>query len=323
METIREQEYAIDSVTIIRHGNLVADATVYPFEADTKHVIHSCTKSIVSALIGIAIEQGHIDGIDQPVVELLPGRNVAETDGGKEMLTLEHLLTMSTGLACRDSYLYSWAGLNEMRQSEDWVQFMLDLPLVHAPGTYFEYCNGASFLLSAILQDATGMSSSAYATEQLFGPLGIDDVDWPSNPQGITIGWGELRMKPRDAAKFGYLYLRDGWWDGDQIVPSSWVRASTREQIQGTLQDGYGYQWWVDDSGYYMALGYAGQFIFVVPEMDLVVVFGSDLGDRDFYVPQELLTGYIIPAARSTTPLPANPDGASRLEAAIQVLAGP
>jgi metal-dependent hydrolase (beta-lactamase superfamily II)/CubicO group peptidase (beta-lactamase class C family) len=323
LDTIQKQEYAIDSVTVTRHGSMVADATIHPFRPDSKHIIHSCTKSIVSALIGITLDQGYIKDVQQPVVDLFPGRTVANFDTNKRAMTLEHLLTMTTGLECQDSYLYRWRGLRQMEQSEDWVQFMLDLPMAATPGTRFEYCNGASFLLSAIIQEATGMSALALAEQKLFHPLGISEVEWPANPQGISIGWGSLRMKPGDMAKIGYLYLNEGMWEGKQVVPPAWVEASTRKQIPATLEDGYGYQWWVDDSGYYMALGYAGQFIFVVPEQDMVVVFTSDLEETDFYVPQELLANWIIPAARSTTPLPDNPDGVAQLEARIQALASP
>jgi CubicO group peptidase (beta-lactamase class C family) len=228
---------------------------------------------------------------------------------------------MTTGLDCRDSYLYGWHGLREMRSQDDWVQYVLDLPMVAEPGTSFEYCNGASYLLSAIVQESTGMTALEYAQENLFGPLGITDLAWPSSPQGISIGWGELWMKPQDLAKIGYLYLQDGRWAGRQVVPSDWVVASTAKRTDATLQGGYGYQWWIDDSGrYYMALGYAGQFVFVLPELDMVVVFVSDLADRDFYVPQELLTEYILRAVRPHTSLPANPCGMEMLQAEVEAL---
>lgn len=296
-ETIQEQGYGIDSVTVIRNGYVVADATFRPFQPDSRHVVHSCTKSIISALIGIAIDEGYIESVDQPVLDIFSERTVANLDANKEAMTLEHVLMMASGLECRDSYLYRWRGLREMEQSDDWVQFMLDLPMAEPPGTRFEYCNGGSFLLSAIIQETTGMSAAGFAEEHLFSPLGISDVVWPSNQDGITIGWGELRMRPHDMAKIGYLYLNEGRWDGEQIVPADWVATSTRKHISATLQDGYGYQWWVADHGVYMALGYAGQYIIVVPEKALVVVVTSDLAERDFYVPQQLLNDFIIPAA--------------------------
>jgi len=322
-EMIQERDYDIDSVTVIRNGYMVADATVYPFQPDSRHIIHSCTKSIISALIGIAIDQGYIESVNQPILDIFSERTVANLDAEKEAITLEHVLMMASGLECRDSYLYRWRGLHEMERNDDWIQFMLDLPMAEPPGTRFEYCNGGSFLLSAIIQETTGMSAAEFAEEHLFGPLGISDVAWPSNPQGITIGWGDLRLRPHDMAKIGYLYLNEGRWDGEQIVPADWVATSTRKHISATLQDGYGYQWWVADNGVYMALGYAGQFIFVAPEEALVSVFTSELEERDFYVPQELLNDFIIPAAQSSTPLPANPDDVAALEASVKALANP
>jgi CubicO group peptidase (beta-lactamase class C family) len=320
---IQEQNYGIHSVTVMRYGYLVADATIYPFGLGLKHEIHSATKSIISALIGIAIEQGYIESVNQPVLNLFPKRTAANLDADKEAMTLEHLLMMATGLECRDSYLYRWRGIGQMRQTDDWIQFMLDLPMAEAPGTSFEYCNGASFLLSAIIQETTGMSASAFAEDHLFGPLGISDVAWPANPQGITLGWGELRMRPHDMAKIGYLFLNEGRWDGEQIVPEAWVADSTRKHISATLQDGYGYQWWISEDGTYMALGYAGQFIFVIPERDLVVAFTSDLSENDFYVPEILLDTFIIPAVKSSTPLPPNHGDVELLESKIREVALP
>jgi CubicO group peptidase (beta-lactamase class C family) len=317
---IQEYDPDIDSITVIRNGYMVLDVAIAPFRPDERHIIHSCTKSIVSGLIGIAIDEGAIAGIDQSVLSFFPDRTAANLDPEKEEMTLEDVLTMSTGWECRDSYLYRWRGISEMRASGDWVQFVLDLPMEHAPGTHFEYCNGASFLLSAIVQEATGMTAREFADEHLFGPLGITDVEWPTNPDGINIGWGELHLRPHDIAKIGYLYLNEGHWDGEQIVPAEWVAASTRSHIDATLQDGYGYQWWIDDDGFYMALGYAGQFIYVVPELDMVVVFTSDLPEDEFYTPQTLLEEAIIPAAVSQAPLPDNPEGVVLMESLVTEL---
>ena len=323
LEVIQKEDYAVDSVVVVRNGYMVVDATVYPFKPGSRHIIYSCTKSVVSALAGIAIDEGYIEGVDQPVLDFFPERTAANLDADKQAMTLEDVLTMSTGLECRDSYLYRWRGLRQMEQSDDWVQFMLDLPMAEEPGTRFEYCNGASFLLSAIIQETTGMSALEFANEHFFGPLGIVNVEWSSNPQGITIGWSDLHLTPHDMAKIGYLYLNEGWWDGEQVVSAEWVEASTHEHISATLEDGYGYQWWIDDSSIYMALGYAGQFIFVIPDKDMVAVFLSDLEEQDFYVPQGLLNDFIIPAAQSSTPLPDNPGGVALLESRTEALANP
>jgi CubicO group peptidase (beta-lactamase class C family) len=322
LAVIDEGNYAIDAVLVVRHGYLVVEAYKGSQQPEDKHIVYSCTKSVVSALVGITIDRGDIDGVDQPLLSFFPGRPVANVDARKEAMTLEHVLTMTTGLDCRDSYLYRWKGLREMEGSDDWVQHVLDLPMVEEPGQKFEYCNGASYLLSAIVQETTGLSARAFAQEVLFGPLGIEDLRWFSSPQGVTIGWSDLHLRPRDMAKIGYLYLRGGQWDGEQLVSSAWVEASSRKHIPATLQDGYGYQWWVRDDGIYMALGYEGQFIYVVPDKDMVVVFASALPESDFYVPQELLDGYVLPAARSTGPLPENPAGLAQLQSQIEALAG-
>ena len=322
LAVIDEDNLAIDAVLVVRHGHLVAEAYTQPHQVEDRHKLFSCTKSVVSALVGIAIEQGYIEGVDQPLLSLFPGRAAANLDARKRSMTLGHVLMMATGLDCQDSYLYRWKGLREMGRSDDWVQYMLDLPMVDEPGSRFEYCNGASYLLSAIVQEATGLSARAYAEQHLFEPLGIDDLRWPSSPEGVTIGWSDLYLRPRDMAKIGYLYLRGGQWDGAQIVPSAWVEASSRKHLPATLQDGYGYQWWVRDDGIYMALGYGGQFIYVVPDEDMVVVFASALPEREFYAPQRLLDKYILPAARAVDPLAENPAGAARLQAQIETLAG-
>jgi CubicO group peptidase (beta-lactamase class C family) len=322
-QEIEEENYAIDQVTIVRNGYMIADAPIYPYQPNSKHPVYSVTKSVVSALIGLAIEEGHISSVDQPILDFFPERDVSNLDPVKESITLENLLTMSSGLKCEDSYLHRWRGLNQIQASDDWIQFVLDLPIAEEPGTYFEYCNGASFLLSAIIQETTGISALSYAETHLFGPLGITDVLWSENPQGISIGWAGIYMGPHDMAKIGYLYLNNGKWEDQQIIPSDWVAKSTRNHIDAsTLENSYGYQWWVTDEGNYMALGYRGQYIVVVPEENLVVVFVSTLPDHDFYVPKVLLYNYILPSVRSSSPLPENPQGATDLEAIINALAG-
>lgn len=324
LERIKSQNINIRSVVVIRNGYVLLDACVHPYQKDSWHIIHSCTKSITSALIGIAIDKGYIESVKTPVLEFFPGRTAANLDENKKNMTLEHLLTMSSGFQARDSYLYNWQGLAKMRASYDWTQYMLDLPMAKAPGTKFDYSNGVSFLLSAILQESTGINALDFAREHLFGPLGIHNIYWPSSPLGITLGWGGMRMKPLDMAKIGFLYLNRGIWEGKQVVSSAWVEASTREQIKsGTLSDGYGYQWWVDEDGYFMALGYSGQYIVVLPQQNIVVVFTSALHSFNFFIPEMLLRNYIIPAAHSSKPLPDNPEGEKRLQSVLQAISNP
>ncbi len=325
IEYVQSLQYDVDSVVIIRHGYKATQINFHPYVSGQRHILYSCTKSVVSALIGIAIEEGLIDGVNQPMLDFFPDYTPENNDERKESMTIEDLLTMSTGFECRDSYLYDNRGLTDMHESDDWVQHVLDLPMENEPGAYFEYCNGSSFLLSAIITEVTGKSALEYAQEKLFPPMGITDATWNASPAGINYGYSHLFMLPEDMAKFGYLYLHNGVWDGEQIVPADWVETSTQEHISAnTLQDGYGYQWWTDDAGYYMALGYNGQFIFVLQDLDMVVVIVSDRYEGDFEAPEYLLTEYIIPATTADgNPLRENPDGVALLEAKIEEVAKP
>ena len=321
MEHVKTNNFSIDSILVVRNGYVVLDAYFYPFSKGQKHIIHSCTKSIMSALIGIAIDKGYIQSVDQPITDFFPGKKFANMDDQKKSITLENLLMMASGLKCRDSYLYRWAGLWEMRSSNDWAQYVLDLPMSEAPGEKFEYCNGVSYLLSVIIQNTTGMKTLDFARKHLFGPLGIVDVGWATSPQGFDIGYGEMRLKPHDMAKFGWLFLNKGRWNDKQILPAAWVDVSTRGHISATLFYQYGYQWWVDSAGYFMAVGYKGQRIFVVPEKKLVAVFTGDLTGPDSLVSKNLLDSYIIPAASSPDSLPSSRAEQARLDTIINSVA--
>lgn len=318
LEIIQKEGYNIDNITIIRNGYLVTDAYFYPFEKGMKHSIHSCTKSITSALVGIALEMGYIKDINQPILEFFPEKTIANLDERKRAITLKHLLTMTSGLRCRDSYLHGWVGYREMLSSADWAQYVLDLPMEAAPGEKFEYSNGVSHLLSVIIQKTTNMKTLDFARRYLFGPLGITDVEWQTSPQGVNTGWARMTLTPHDMAKIGWLYLNKGRWEEKQVVSAAWVKDSTLGHVSGTLFDRYGYQWWVDSAGYYMAVGFQGQFIFVIPEKNIVAVFTASLPESDdFYEPRNLLNQYIIPAAVSSKPVPANPKEKGRLNSLL------
>lgn len=305
----------VESVTIIRNGHMVLDAYFQPFQKGRKHHIFSSTKSVMSALIGIAIHQGHIPSVRTPVIDFFPQRRVANLDTRKTTLNLEHLLTMTTGLDCRDSYQYQWVGLSAMWDSPDWTQHVLNLSMKEQPGQRFEYCNGASFLLAAILENATGMNTLEYARKHLFGPLGIKDVSWGTSPRGINVGYAKMWLQPHDMAKIGLLYLNNGKWDDRQIVPANWVAQSTKAQVQ--VREGifshYGYQWWVDSNGIYSALGSRGQYIMVAPKHHLVVVFTGDLPGSNIANPRRYLKSNVIAAIASNRTLPENPPQQARI----------
>ena len=323
MEVIRKNHYSIDSVLIIRNGYLVLDAYFYPFSKGQKHPIHSCTKSIVSALTGIAIDKGYLKDVNQPVADFFSEKKIANFDEFKRSITLEHLLMMTTGMDCQDSYLYDWKGILEMRKSGDWAQYVLDLPMASPPGKSFEYCNGASYLLSVIIHQTTKMKTLDFAKKYLFSPLGISEVEWESSPQGIDIGYAGMWLTPHDMAKIGWLYLNNGKWGQTQILPASWVDMSTHAHIEANPGDYYGYHWWVNDDGSYAAIGYKGQFIFVAPEIKTVVVFTGDLPGGTFFIPMELMTDYIIPAATSSRSLPTDIQETTRLDNLVKRAASP
>jgi CubicO group peptidase (beta-lactamase class C family) len=179
--------------------------------------------------------------------------------------------------------------------SRDWVKFVLDEPMRSQPDSQFIYCSGCSHVLSAIIQARTGMNTRDFAEQELFGPLGIRDVEWDTDSVGIPIGGWGLQLAPRDLAKLGYLYLNEGVWDGRQIVPAEWVRTATQTHTPSDTELGYGYQWWTYPRwGAYAALGRYGQTIFVVPELDLIVVTTAQLDGHDPIF--KLIDDCIVPA---------------------------
>jgi hypothetical protein len=249
---------------------------------------------------------------------------VANLDANKEAMTLEDLLTMRSGFKCVNQP--TEVTLSEMRASPDWSQFVLDLPMASEPGTRYVYCSPNVHLLSAIIQKTTGMSALAFAQENLFGPLGVSDVFWPSDPQENNWGWGDLKLAPHDIAKLGYLFLNKGLWDGQPVVSAAWVETATSALTQHNLANSdYGYLWWVDPSGsYYEAAGRGGQEIHVLPDKDMVVVMtGASGGGGPGAWGEQLLKSHIIPLAESAAPLPPNPDGVATLASKIQAATAP
>lgn len=314
---IAGQDAEVYSVLIVRNGYLVAEAYFHPYHQSRKHFIRSCTKSFLSALIGIAIAEGRLD-FDQKVVDFFPDRVIANDDPRKRAMTVGHLLTMKSGLDWPESSVsYSSEDniLWQMMDSQDWVQFVLDRPMAAEPGATFNYSTGDPQLLAAVLEEATGMSTRKFARTHLFEPLGVSSEhwDWQSAPEGVAFGGGGLNITPRAMVKFAYLYLEGGAWNGQQIVPADWVEASVADPH-------YGYQWWRLSNGGYAALGYGGQRIVVIPDLEMVVVI---TGEFPGSTSQYLVDAFIIPAAKSSEPLPENPEGVALLESRIDEVAQP
>lgn len=316
---VRQQEIPVHSLQIVRRGRLALDAYFYPYGAGMRHDVASVTKSITSTLVGLAIERGHLHSVHVPVTELFKAYSPANLDGRKSKLTIEHLLTMTAGWDC--GFEPKEARLFEMRRSADWLQFMLDLPMVADPGERWAYCSGNCHVLSILLTQATRTNALAFARRELFGPLGIRNVAWPADSRGNNHGWGDLQLHPRDMAKVGQLFLQRGRWGDRQIIPKAWIETATRAHVERTSnKDHYGYFWWVkgqDYPGMFEALGRGGQRINVWPAKELVIVFtggGFEPGD---------LAPFILKAIKSDTALASNPEGATRLRERIAAATKP
>jgi hypothetical protein len=222
---------------------------------------------------------------------------------------------MTCGLDCQDGGRNKFKGMYAMWRSKDWAQYVLDLPMIEQPGERYEYCSGASYLLSAILQKTTGMRSLDFARKYLFAPLGITDAFWETSPQGIDFGYDQLLLKPHDMAKIGWLYLNNGKWGEKQVVPAAWVEASRwrHVEIASPLADHFGYQWYVDEA-YFWALGAWGQFIFIAPEKNIVAVFTSAVPmGKPFLKVKKLFKDYILTSAMSLDPLQDDPEEQKRM----------
>jgi CubicO group peptidase (beta-lactamase class C family) len=268
----------MDSLLVARHGRIVLESYWGPFEPGRLHTINSATKSVLSALVGIAIEQGALPAADTPVLALTPGRKAANVDPRKQALQLRHLLDMTSGLdwiepladAVPETAL-------QMYRSRDWTQFVLDRPMAHAPGEVFNYSSGNSQLLCAILGQAVGMRAEAFAAKNLLQPLGITQWRWRQDPGGNSTGGFGLYLQPRDMAKFGLLYLRHGQWEGRQLVPRAWVERTFQAGVPMNLGSGtdfrYGNGWWaLPARKAFMAVGFHRQLIVLLPDADVVAV---------------------------------------------------
>ena len=314
-DVIDALDLPIDSVVVVRHGEIVFEDYPDPriYSERLLHNLYSVTKSVTSILIGIAIGEGTIGSVDERVVDFFGDREIAHLDERKRRMTVEDLLTMRSGL--------SWIGPDDMHhswgdglRSGDPVQYALDRPMVHEPGSVWYYNGGCSHLLSAILTEATGMSTLAFANESLFGPLGIDRVRWPQDPNGIYFGGQDIWLTPHGMAKLGQLYLNDGVWNGEQIVPADWIADSTRSSASTWSGEGYGYQWWLfPESGIFHAAGAFEQRIYGIPDLDMVVVMtarnwpkGIDPSERAEgpATVEWLLGSFILPACKDYTEVP-------------------
>ena len=319
----------LHSLLIVKDGKLVFEEYFRGNNQNSTHFVASVTKSVTSILIGIAIKQGLIEGTNQYLTELLPSyADILNADPLKQKLQLKHILTMTSGLEWDESsYPYGDArnDATAMERNTNAVLFVLDRPIVREPGAQFQYCGGNSMLLSAILEEATGMTVADYAKVNLFEPLGISQYEWKAYADGHTNTDGGLFLRPRDMAKIGQLMLNKGQWNGVQIIPAEWVAESTQARISAGLGVQYGYQWWRENQAIYLetvnpyfAAGYGGQLISVYPDQNMIMVFTSDdsshavNSSRIMFLRNKYLLPATIPAtSRPRRPAPRSPPSAS------------
>jgi len=323
---IEEGEYGnIHSLLVIHNDSLVVEEY---FRAWTRHMrppLHSVTKSITSALIGIAMDQGKIDGVDEKLLSFFSEYDdIANLDARKESITLENVLTMSTGFTWNE-----WGipyedifgipnfqnDLNKIIMSRDWIKYVLDLSMSDDPGTKWNYNSGGSHLLSGIISNKTGQSAEEFAEENLFNALGITNWEWESDPNGISKGGWGLYLHPANMAMFGYLYLKNGILNGEQVISENWVKESTAKQIAyedpdtGEHTADYGYQWWrhTDNTveGYlkindlFAATGSHGQRIYIIPHLNMVaVITAGNIREGSYSPVHKILFDYILSAVK-------------------------
>lgn len=292
----------VDSIVVVRHGVLVYERYFgYPnhpsFDATIKHTGNSMAKSVVSLLVGIAMERGLIKNLDAPIFSYFPEYADLRSPG-KDRITLRNLLTMSAGLNAAVAHPIA-------HHDHDPYRHALELNLARAPGVSFDYNSSETELIGAVLQRVSGKTVDILARENIFVPLGINDVDWYGRlGNGVPASSTGLSLRPRDWAKIGQLVLNRGAWEGTQIVPASWIAQSTAEQIKTPKHLSYGFLWWLGRSQiegrvvqWTAAMGVNSQKIIVIPETDMIVVFNASLESTQMIEPEiQLLDKYVLPA---------------------------
>ena len=291
------------SLLVVRRGRLVLEKYYDGADGETLADARSVTKSVVSTLAGLAVERGYLPNLDATLGELLPP-DVADLDDVERGITVRHLLTMSGGWAWAET---GGVGYNEWIVARDHVGYLLDKPHAFAPGTQFAYNSASAHLLGVVLAQVSGRSLQTLGDELLFGPLGISQRAWEQLPDADANGGAGLDLRPRDLARLGQLFLQDGWSGTDRILPDGWVSQATASHYPWVSQAGptrvsYGYLWWTDeDNDAFFAWGYGGQFIYVAPHRDLVVVATTrwwDGAPSDLaYQVLDVIVNGVLPAA--------------------------
>lgn len=283
---------SVHGIVVVRYGYIIHEQYLQ-WSAEQAHTMQSVTKSVTSLLFGLA--GGNDDAaLNRPVVDVFRKySDVANLDDQKRALTMRHLLTMRTSMDFWEQP-YPGAPLDQLNRSQgDWIKFILDRKMIGMPGTTWAYNSGAAILTGGAIREMTGENVDVFARRTLFAPLGISGESWAKSPfDGLPHTGGGLYLRPRDLARIGYLVLRNGKWGTQQLVPSSWIAKSTavdtrdNSLIFSSYRPGYGYFWWLfpttrngNEIGIIAASGSGGQWLFVVPSLDLVVVMVAENGN--------------------------------------------
>lgn len=300
LDAILPEYPAVTGVVVIRSGAIVFEHYQGAYGRNDVLDIRSVTKSVVGTLIGISLHRGELPGLDATIGELIPARIPADADPGVASITIRSLLTMTSGLEWDHHTDYE-----RLEASDDPVKTTLSQPIVAEQGTAYVYNSGGSHLLGVMLEAVSGRKLEDYADDVLFQRLGIERGPWRTSPQGEAIGGYGLRLTPRDMARLGQLYLNRGAWNGAAVLSAEYVDAATTVQSSGDGTGGtpYGYQWWVTDaSGHdaFFALGYGGQYVYVVPALELVCVIavGYENDLLELRSPRPIIENVIIPAVQ-------------------------
>ena len=295
------------SLLIVRNGYLVVEEYFNGYNAEKIHTLQSVSKSFTSAVMGIAIGRGWIKDVNENVLGFFKHfRHIKNMDNRKKAMKFQDLLTMRSGTDYHEGYSSSpHSQLN--RLDTGWDRFYLNRPMDCKPGTRFLYDSGGVILMSAMLKNRCGIHVDKFTEKYLFAPLGVKKYRWYKNKESHPHTGGGLHLKPRDMAKFGLLYLRNGKWEGKQVVPSWWVKESFKKHVKFTgrrnrRETGYGYLWWIqepdpDGSGkhnIYSARGAYGQFIFIIPEHNMVVVVTGNTRGSGFKRAIDFLYSHIL-----------------------------
>ncbi len=270
-----ENLWSLRSLLVFRNGRLVSESYLKDAnDITTPHLIWSCTKQVMGVLTGIAIEKGVIESIDDPISKYLE-EELAEHEDKRE-ITLRNLITMQSGINYSNDGLGGETDLLLRQIPDNSIEFVLDRSINYTPGTTFDYNDGNPHLMSAIIQNATGKPTDVWADEVLFSKIEMSNYSWERYKDGITFGGFGIITTPRELAKIALCVADDGVWKNQQIIPFSWIEEMTSEQIEASEDYSFGYYWWIDKTrDIHFMWGHGGQFAFIIPSKNLVVVMTS------------------------------------------------